>query len=151
MGIRCGTNLSATCRHLFTNLQRLTQPATALGPSNAPSARERIGGRLDRRVRSQYVDVCRFLLPAASLANVGMTANARVLENMIRKMLPHELVESPQKSARKSGQLPRLKVPTLVKYADAAQYLVETKKEMGESDNRESGIGSSSIGLVFIG
>ena len=41
----------------------------------------------DRRIRSKYVDVCRFILPAASLANVGMTANARVLENMIRKML----------------------------------------------------------------
>ncbi|MFN8461445.1 MAG: hypothetical protein U0X93_06705 [Anaerolineales bacterium] len=31
----------------------------------------------DRRIRSKYVDVCRFLLPAAALANVGMTANAR--------------------------------------------------------------------------
>ena len=48
---------------------------------------------LDRRLRSQYVDVCRFLLPAASLANVGMTANARVLESMIRKMLSHRLAE----------------------------------------------------------
>ena len=47
----------------------------------------------DRRIRSKYVDVCRFLLPAASLANVGMTANARVLESMIRKMLSHELME----------------------------------------------------------
>ena len=48
---------------------------------------------LDRRVRSQYVDVCRFLLPAAALANVGMTANARVLENALRKLLSHELQE----------------------------------------------------------
>ncbi|MBA4379204.1 MAG: hypothetical protein C0393_00675 [Anaerolinea sp.] len=41
----------------------------------------------DRRIRSQYVDSCRFLLPAASLANLGMTANARVLENAIRNAL----------------------------------------------------------------
>jgi thymidylate synthase ThyX len=89
---------------------------------------------LDRRVRSQYVDVCRFLLPAASLANVGMTANARVLENMIRKMLSHELVE-----VRRIGEevkaVAKAEVPTLVKYADAAHYLIETNKEMGESVN----------------
>ena len=47
----------------------------------------------DRRIRSKYVDVCRFLLPAAALANVGMTVNARTLENTIRKMLSHPLAE----------------------------------------------------------
>ena len=47
----------------------------------------------DRRIRSQYVDSCRFLLPAASLANLGMTANARVLEHAISKMLSHPLAE----------------------------------------------------------
>jgi thymidylate synthase ThyX len=74
------------------------------------------------------VDVCRFLLPAASLANVGMTANARVLESMIRKMLSHELMEV-REIGEKVKEVTRVETPTLVKYADAVPYLVETVNE----------------------
>ena len=88
----------------------------------------------DRRVRSKYVDVCRFLLPAAALANVGMTANARVIENMIRKMLSHELAEVREIGARVK-EVAKGETPTLVKYADAAPYLVETCREIGELEN----------------
>ena len=82
----------------------------------------------DRRIRSRYVDVSRFILPAAALANVGMTANARVIENVIRKMLSHELGE-----VRDIGEImkevSKAETPTLVKYADAVPYLVETVNE----------------------
>jgi thymidylate synthase ThyX len=90
----------------------------------------------DRRIRSKYVDVCRFLLPAAALANVGMTANARVLENMIRKMLSHELAEVRQIGERVK-EVAKSETPTLVKYADAVPYLTETVKEF---INRQSEI-----------
>ena len=43
------------------------------------------------RARTQAIDACRFLLPAASLANVGVTINARALEYAIRKLLSSEL------------------------------------------------------------
>jgi thymidylate synthase ThyX len=76
----------------------------------------------DRRVRSKYVDVCRFLLPAAALANVGMTANARVIENTIRKMLSHELAEVREIGAQVK-EVSKAETPTLVKYADAVLYL----------------------------
>lgn len=72
----------------------------------------------DRRIRSRYVDACRFLLPAAALANLGMTANARVLENAIRKMLSHPLEEVRQIGVE-IKQAARAEVPTLVKYAEA--------------------------------
>jgi thymidylate synthase ThyX len=85
----------------------------------------------DRRLRSKYVDVCRFLLPAASLANVGMTANARVLENTIRKMLSHELAEVRQ-IGEKVKEVALGETPTLVKYAEAVPYLVETCQEIRE-------------------
>lgn len=82
----------------------------------------------DRRIRSKYVDVCRFILPAASLANVGMTANARVIENMIRKMLSHPLAEVREIGDRVK-EVAKSETPTLVKYADAVPYLTETVKE----------------------
>jgi len=75
-----------------------------------------------RRVRSIAVDACRFILPAASLANVGMTINSRALEHAISKMLSSSLAE-----VRAMGQ--KIKdcaiqiVPTLLKYADKISYL----------------------------
>ncbi len=71
-----------------------------------------------RRIRSESADVCRYLLPAAALANVGITINARALEHVIRKMLSHPLIE-----VRSIGEeikaIALQKVPTLVKYARA--------------------------------
>ena len=90
----------------------------------------------DRRIRSKYVDVCRFLLPAAALANVGMTANARVIENTIRKMLSHELAEVREIGAQVK-EVSKAETPTLVKYADVVSYLVETMRDLGELDNRD--------------
>ena len=37
--------------------------------------------------------MCRFLLPAATLTNVGITLNARSMEHAIRKLLSSDLVE----------------------------------------------------------
>ena len=75
----------------------------------------------ERRIRSLYVDVCRFILPASALANVGVTINARTLEHAIRKMLSH-----PLKEVRDIGEEIKCvsidNVPTLVKYANAVGY-----------------------------
>ncbi len=83
----------------------------------------------DRRIRSQYVDSCRFLLPAAAHANVGMTANARVLENAIRKMRSHLLAEV-RLIGDEIKSVAQGEVPTLVKYAEPVPYLIETSKEL---------------------
>lgn len=83
----------------------------------------------DRRIRSRYADACRFLLPAASLANLGMTANARVLEGMIRKMLSSPLQEVREIGAQVK-QAALAEVPTLIKYADANPYLVDVQEQL---------------------
>jgi len=117
-----------TIRLLFQTYAESLEPVRSLVLERFPRRENEKDEAWDRRIRSKYVDVCRFLLPAASLANVGMTANARVLENMIRKMLSHELME-----VREIGitvkEVALGETPTLVKYADAVPYLVETIKE----------------------
>jgi thymidylate synthase ThyX len=80
--------------------------------------------RYDGRVRSKYVDNCRFILPATSLANVGMTANARVFENSIRKWLSHPL-EEVREIGEEVKAVALSETPTLVKYADRVPYLAE--------------------------
>lgn len=117
-----------TIRLLFRTYEESLEPVRSLVFEQFPRRENEKDEAWDRRIRSKYVDVCRFLLPAASLANVGMTANARVLENMIRKMLSHELMEVREIGANVK-EVAKAETPTLVKYADSVPYLVETISE----------------------
>jgi thymidylate synthase ThyX len=131
----CGEYVD-TIRLLFKAYADSLEPVRKLILEQFPRRENEKEESWDRRIRSKYVDVCRFLLPAASLANVGMTANARVLENTIRKMLSHELAEVREIGDRVK-KVARGETPTLVKYADAVPYLMETCKEIGEVETRE--------------
>ncbi len=75
-----------------------------------------------RHLRTEAIDSCRFLLPAASLANVGLTMNARALEGLISKMLSHPFAEV-RSIGREIKAVAQHEVPTLVKYAAPSQYL----------------------------
>lgn len=125
-----------TVRLLFKAYADSLNPVRTLIFERFPRRENEKDEAWDRRIRSKYVDVCRFLLPAAALANVGMTANARVMENTIRKMLSHELAEVREIGA-KVKDVSKAETPTLVKYADAVPYLVETVRELGELENRD--------------
>ena len=120
-----------TIRSLFRTYMNSLEPVRKLILERFPRRENEKDEAWDRRIRSKYVDVCRFVLPAASLANVGMTANARVLENTIRKMLSHELAEVRQIGERVK-EVALSETPTLVKYADAVPYLMETCREIAE-------------------
>ncbi len=78
--------------------------------------------KYEGRIRSKWIDNCRYLLPTATLANVGMTANARVLEHAISKLLSHPLEEVREIGAEMKG-VAQGEVPTLVKYAQRSAYL----------------------------
>jgi thymidylate synthase ThyX len=114
-----------TCKMLFRTYLDSLQPMRALIERLSSRREQESEEAYDRRIRSQYVDSCRFLLPAASLANLGMTANARVLEHAISKMLSHPLEEVRQIGAEVK-QVAQAEAPTLVKYAETNPYLVET-------------------------
>jgi thymidylate synthase ThyX len=86
----------------------------------------------ERRIRSKYVDIGRFFLPASALANVGMTINARALEHAIQKMLSHPLTEVCQ-MGEEIKKVSQDNVPTLVKYADKVPYMMETEKKIKEA------------------
>lgn len=131
-----------TIRLLFKTYADSLNPVRALVLDRFPRRENEKDEAWDRRIRSKYVDVCRFLLPAASLANVGMTANARVIENTIRKMLSHELLEV-REIGMQVKEVSKAETPTLVKYADAVPYISETVKEFEglETSAFETGAG----------
>lgn len=125
------------CAKLFDTYQKSLAPLKAWVESRHPRHDGESEAKYDGRIRSKYVDNCRYLLPASSLANVGMTANARVIENAIRKMLSHPLQE-----VREIGEEVRKvalgETPTLVKYADRVPYLADVqnrKSEIPKSQN----------------
>ncbi len=117
------------CRALFAAYQESIPAVKAVIARENPPQPGESEARWERRVRSEYVDVCRFFLPAASLANVGMTINARALEHAITKMLSHPLEEVRQLGAE-IKQVARAEVPTLVKYADASPYLQQAYRAL---------------------
>jgi thymidylate synthase ThyX len=115
-----------TCKLLFGAYAQCLALVRATVEGQNPRRENEADETYDRRIRSQYVDSCRFLLPAASLANLGMTANARVLEHAISKMLSHPLAEVREIGVEvKEAAL--AEIPTLVKYAAPLPYLTETR------------------------
>lgn len=114
-----------TCRALFEAYLQTLPAVRADAERDHPRQPGESNGAWERRIRSEYVDVCRFLLPAAALANLGMTINARALEHALRKMLSHPLAEVRQVGAE-IKQAALASVPTLLKYTDPVPYMIET-------------------------
>ncbi|HAF61313.1 MAG TPA: hypothetical protein DCK95_03190 [Anaerolineaceae bacterium] len=81
----------------------------------------------EREVHACCMDVCRYYLPAAATANVGITINARSLENALCKMLSHPLAEVRQIGSE-IKQVAITHLPTLVKYVDEIAYLKQAEE-----------------------
>ena len=120
-----------TCQVLFQAYQDMLPAIIAWLMKSLKQQKDESDKAYLRRIQSDASDVCRFLLPAASLANVGVTINARSLEYAICKML-----SSPLSEVREIGDL-LLKVgqkeaPTLIKYAGCNAYLVGLRQKIRE-------------------
>ena len=112
----------ATCRHLFAVYQQLIDGCIEYLRSVHPKRGRESDSAYHLRLRRIATDGCRSVLPAATLTNVGVTANARTLEHGISKLMSSELEEERQlgEAVREQG---RAVTPTLIKYADEVEYL----------------------------
>src|SRR3990170_2881599 len=113
---------AGACRELFEAYQASLDPVRRVIESWHPRKADETERAYGARIRSKYIDVCRFLLPCATLANVGMTANARALEHAITKMLSHPL-EEVRAIGTEVKRVAAAEVPTLLKYANPNPYL----------------------------
>ena len=115
-----------TCQRLFQlyglSLERLREHLSTVRPQE--EGERDSAYRL--RLRREATDTVRFLLPAATLTNVGVTMNARSLEHAIRKLLSGELAEERELGGVLKEQ-GRQATPTLIKYAEQNDYLVNTR------------------------
>ena len=116
----------STLADLFSFYARAIAPLRHWAEQSTPRLEGESEKAWENRARTQAIDVCRFILPAASMANVGVTMNARTLEYAIKKMLSSELAE-----VRTIGEEVKFvatqELPTLVKYANPMPYLAGIK------------------------
>ena len=116
------------CQRLFINYQKAVEKVQAyLQKTSTPNENESAGA-YKNRIRTTCADVCRYYLPACSLANVGMTINARALEHAICKMLSHPLEEI-QRIGNEIKRVSQENVPTLVKYANQNPCWMQMTKD----------------------
>ena len=120
-----------TCDTLFREYQRCIDDCVQFLPAQHPQRDKERAGAYHLRLRRIATDSCRLLLPAASLTNVGVTANARVLEHAISKLLSSELEEERELGEELREQSQSI-TPTLIKYANVVPYLTQTNREQRE-------------------
>jgi len=118
-----------TCRFLLDTYTRLMDPLTAAIRAETPRRERQTERAHEGACRAKACDVLRYILPAATLTNIGMTINGRLLEHLITKLLSHPLAE-----CRRIGSLLKTEseqvIPTLIKYAGVSDYLRETADAM---------------------
>jgi len=84
----------------------------------------------------------RYALNLSTLTNLGMTANARAMEQTISALLSSRYLEARNRAEEIKSEV-RFSVPTLVKYADENPYLVRTREELEELSRALSDSGES--------
>ena len=79
--------------------------------------------------KAKACDLLRYVLPAATFTNVGVTVNGRALEHMITKLLSHPLREAREFGAAVKQESVKV-IPTLLKYAEPSAFIAETNRAM---------------------
>lgn len=122
--------------YLFDIYGKLSAPMIDFMKKKFPKS-EKMSDKLYENVsKARACDEIRFILPTATLTNLGMTINARGLEHAIAKLLSHPLDE--MKEIGQEIKEVSLKItPTLIKYADRNEYLIETPKALEEITSYE--------------
>ncbi len=135
------TEYVAACDALFDCYSNLIDGCMAHLRLNNPQGPRERDGVYNLRLRRVATDHCRAVLPAATLTNVGVTANARTLEHAVSKLLSSSLLEENQLGleVREQG---RQITPTLIKYAEKNEYLsrnAERQQDLAEHLGLEAG------------
>ena len=127
------TTYHQACRTLFDAYHHALEDSIAYLQRQEPNRKKETGSARALRIRRVATDNCRALLPAATLTNVGVTANARTLEHAISK-----LMSSPRREEQDLGSLllraGLAQTPTLIRHASPNQYLQRTREARERRD-----------------
>ena len=111
------------CNHIFQIYHELIEECIDKLKLDNPPLEKESNSAYHLRLRRIATDACRGVLPAATLTNVGITANARTLEYAISKLLSSNLYETIN-IGETIHTTALNETPTLIKYAKANPYLM---------------------------
>ena len=110
------------CQSLFDSYTVMVSKMMEALPGVLPQIDGESDSAYKLKVRRLAVDSCRFVLPASTLTNVGVTMNARSMEHAITKLLSSDLQEE-RTIGEELLEQGRMITPTLIKYADYNNYI----------------------------
>ncbi len=82
-----------------------------------------------KRIEKYAFEDARYLLTLATFTNLGLTANARAMEDCLIHLLSSEYPEVQQRGEEIKNEVTH-SLPTLVKYANANEFLKESRKSL---------------------
>ncbi len=129
LGSNVEKKYTETCKLLFNDYQTSFGKVSKYLSKIKPRQKKESERAYTNRIRACSADVCRYYLPTSSLANLGVSINARALEHALRKMLSYPLSEVRQ-IGEELKAVSLKNIPTLVKYADRNDYLIQIESEI---------------------
>jgi thymidylate synthase ThyX len=118
-----------TVRHLLNAYVALVPQVVDCIKARVPRRPPQSERAYDTACRAKAYDLLRYLLPAATLTNLGLTINARALEHLLTKLLSDPLEEVRHIGRTMKYEAEKV-VPTLLKYGDYSAYMAETDQAM---------------------
>ncbi len=117
----------SACENLFATYAKLVDSTLEYLGTIEPQREGESDAGYRLRLRRRVTDSCRALLPAATLTNVGVTMNARLMEHAITKLLSSNLAEE-RSLGEELKEKGRDIAPTLIRYAEKRDYLVAIRE-----------------------
>ncbi|SFI88328.1 FAD-dependent thymidylate synthase [Thermoflavimicrobium dichotomicum] len=85
--------------------------------------------RFQLRVEKIAFEDARYVLPLATLTNLGMTGNGRALRDTLVRLLSSAYTECHHLAHELEQEISKV-IPTLLKYVKPNEYLIETRKKL---------------------
>ena len=116
-------------RDLMRSYERTLNGLAAFNRTNFPQRANESGLDWWRRLRRESLDDARSLLPAATLTNLGLTANARSLAYLIAKLASNDLNEH-RDTAQQLDQHGSARFPSLLRHAEPTPALQDQQRQL---------------------
>ena len=131
MNSRFAQRYENTMNEIYDAYTGMFEPMRVFITKKYPKNPEEMEKAYNATTKARVCDNIRYLLPTATLTNLGLTANARVLEHAIVKLLSHPLQEMKDIGATIKSEALHI-IPTLIKFADSNKYTQETISALNE-------------------
>ena len=124
-----GKEYEETMNFIFDTYTSLNEPMKKFIAQKYPAEAGQSEKAWQATIKARVCDNIRYMLPTATLTNLGMTANARNWERAVVKLLSHPLEEMRDIGLAIKDEATKI-TPTLIKFANEDKYIKETPVAM---------------------